>query len=317
MSINVRDLKGKVAVVTGGSRGIGRECCLALAKAGCNVAVAAKTVKPEPNLPGTIYTVAEECTKLGPKAIGVQVDLRDTDNIEAAVQKVVAEFGRVDILINNASALWWQDIADTPMKKYDLINGINARGTFAMTKACLPHMAKNGWGRIINMSPPIRLDLLAGHTAYYMSKFGMTLVALGAAAEYAGKGVTANSLWPATVIESQASINFKLGDRSMWRKASILVDCCMGIISDDDSFTGNQLIDDMYLRKFQGFKDEDFVQYRYDPAVEPPRVLDMEMPSGEERVMFKRGDVKALDKDIQNSTNAVEHAEHAKTRSRL
>jgi len=123
----------------------------------------------------------------------------------------------VDVLINNASALWWQDIKDTPMKKFELITEINSRGTFAITRACLPHMEKNSFGRVINMSPPIRLDLhiMAGHTAYNISKYGMSMVALGVAAEYQGEGITGNTVWPATVIESYASINFQLGERKV------------------------------------------------------------------------------------------------------
>ncbi|KAK3248536.1 hypothetical protein CYMTET_20021 [Cymbomonas tetramitiformis] len=298
-----KNLSGKVAIVTGGSRGIGREVCLSLAKAGCNVVVAAKTIKDTPSLPGTIFTVAEEVKALGVDALPVQVDLRNVKDIEACVEKVVAHFGRIDILINNASALWWQDIADTPMNKYDLITGINSRGTFAMTKMCLPHMAKNGWGRIVNMSPPIRLDpgTLAGHTGYYISKYGMTLVALGAAAEYDGKGITANSLWPATVVESLASKNFKLGDEAMWRKASIIADATMAIISEEDTFTGHMLIDDTFLR-YKGLEDKDFVKYRCDPNVEPPRVLDMEWSPEDSRGLFKRGDVKTLQKDMDSST---------------
>lgn len=219
-------------------------------------------------------------------------------------QETVAAFGRIDILVNNASALWWQDIADTPMSKYDLITAINSRGTFALTKECLPHMARSGFGRVVNMSPPVRLDVLAGHTAYYISKFGMTLVALGAAAEYRGKGITANSLWPATVIESLASINFKLGERSLWRKPSILTDCLLSIVAEPDSFTGNQLIDDTYL-KSKGLTAQDLAKYRCDPDVEPPRLLDMDVDQEVARNMFKRGDVKALDADLQKSSYVV------------
>eukprot|EP00976_Prorocentrum_cordatum_P041941 849751-Prorocentrum_minimum.AAC.4 len=229
------------------------------------------------------------------------VDMRDVEGINKCVEATMEAFGRIDILLNNASALWWQDVADTPVNKYDLITSINSRGTFFLTKACLPHMQKNGFGRIINMSPPIRLDVLAGHTAYYISKFGMTLVALGVAAEYKGTGITANTIWPATVIESLASINFKLGDRSFWRKPSIITDCVLSVVNENDSFTGHQLIDDVYLTQHKGFSLDDLIPYRCDPRVEPPRVLDMEIEPEVGRKMFKRGDVKKLDHDLENS----------------
>ena len=206
-------LQGRVAIVTGASRGIGRECALALARRGCHIVIAAKSTEPQPTLPGSIYTVAAEVEALGVQALPCVVDLRDEASSQACVDATVARFGRVDVLINNASALWWQDIVDTPLKKYDLITSINARGSFAITQACMPHMLASGFGRVITMSPPIVTDMraYAGKTAYYMSKFGMTMVALGAAAEGEGKGVTGNSLWPATVIESLASLNFKMG----------------------------------------------------------------------------------------------------------
>ena len=183
-----------------------RQVILALAGQGCNVVVAAKSAEPQPTLPGSIHTVAQEARALGVEALPYQVDLRDADQVSACVDATVERFGGVDILVNNASALWWQDMVDTPMKKYDLITSINSRGTFAMTQACLPHMIKGGFGRVITMSPPITSDhrKYAGFTAYNISKFGMTMSALGAAAEGEGHGVTGNSLWPATVIESLA-----------------------------------------------------------------------------------------------------------------
>merc|ERR1711879_423949 len=152
------DLTGKVAIVTGGTRGIGRECALALAKQGCRVCIAAKSFVDKPNLPGTIYSVAEEVEALGAEALPFRLDVRDWTSAKACVDECVKKCGRVDILINNASALWWDTIEKTPMKKYDLINQVNARGTFCMTKFCLPVMAKNKFGRVITMSPPIRPD---------------------------------------------------------------------------------------------------------------------------------------------------------------
>mmetsp|Transcript_16833 Transcript_16833/g.39083 ORF Transcript_16833/g.39083 Transcript_16833/m.39083 type:complete len:320 (+) Transcript_16833:40-999(+) len=306
--LKAADLHGKVAIITGATRGIGKACAVALAKQGCNIVVAAKSVDEQPNLPGTIYSVAKELESLGVKALPVQVDMRKLETIQACVQATVEKFGRVDIVINNASALWWHTMEGTPMNKYDLITQINVRGSFALTSLCLPIMAKNKFGRVICMSPPIVTDYQAfkGYTAYNISKYGMTMVAMGAAAEYEGKGITGHSLWPATVIESQASKNFQLGDRSMWRKAAILADCVLGLVSGPDSYTGHQLIDDEYLQQEHGFTAADLAIYRYDPEVEPPRALAMAVhsPNITGSTTFKRGDVRQVQKDAAGSNLA-------------
>eukprot|EP00931_Biecheleriopsis_adriatica_P068833 TRINITY_DN42738_c0_g1_i1.p1 TRINITY_DN42738_c0_g1~~TRINITY_DN42738_c0_g1_i1.p1 ORF type:complete len:410 (-),score=74.03 TRINITY_DN42738_c0_g1_i1:305-1534(-) len=302
--LKVADLTGKVAIITGSTRGIGKACAEALAKQGCNIVVAAKTTKPEPTLPGTIYSVAEELEQLGVQALPVKVDMRNLDDVKECVRLTVEKFGRIDILINNASALWWQRIEDTPMNKYDLITQINARGSFAMTSLCLPVMAKNGFGRVITMSPPIKTHFreFAGFTAYNISKFGMTMCAMGAAAEYEGKGITGHSLWPATVVESQASKNFELGGREMWRKAQILSDCVLGLVSAPDSYTGQQLIDDEYLMDQHGFTGEDLAVYRCVPDVEPPRALASREMGG---TTVRRGDVRKLEDDHQKSSSTL------------
>ena len=269
-------LRGKVAIVTGGSRGIGREVCLALARQGCDVVVAAKSATPQATLPGTIHTVAREVEAVGrstgARALAVACDLRDERACETCVATAMARFGRIDILVNNASALWWQSIEDTPVKKYDLIHGINARGAFIMTKLCVPHMRKRGWGRVICMGPPLPKthEQYANKTAYYMSKCGMSMVALGAAAENDGV-VKANALWPATVVESLASENFQLGSRKHWRKATILADCVVQLCGDERT-NGRTLIDDEYLLE-RGASAADLKKYRCDPSTEPPRLL--------------------------------------------
>jgi len=297
--LGFKDLSGKVALITGSTRGIGRECALALARQGCNIVVAGKSTEETPNLPGSIYSVASELEKLGVTALPYKLDVRKVDQCEACVAKAVEVFGRIDILINNASALWWQDIVGTPMNKYDLITQLNTRGSFALAKACMPHMRKNGFGRVICMSPPIRTEYQAykGFTAYNISKMGMTMVAMGAAAEGQGHNITGFSLWPATVIESQASINFEMGDRQMWRKATILADAVVSLVGEEAGYTGKQLLDDEYLRS-KGLVDEDFVTYRYDPDVEPPRALAVASHSqGISSGGIRRGDVRKLEDD--------------------
>lgn len=297
--LGFKDLTGRVAIITGSTRGIGKECALALARQGCNIVVAAKSTSEQPNLPGTIYTVASELEALGVQALPFKLDVRDAASCEACVAKAVEVFGRVDILVNNASALWWQEIVNTPMAKYDLITTLNTRGSFALTAACMPHFLKAGFGRVVTMSPPIRPEMEAykGFTAYNISKFGMTMVAMGAAAEGQGSNVTGFSLWPATVIESQASINFELGERSSWRKATILADATVALVCEDASFTGKQLIDDEYL-EYKGLTAEDLKVYRYDPNVEPPRLLAVAHASqGISSTTVRRGDVRKLKDD--------------------
>lgn len=294
-TIKTNNLENRVAVVTGGSRGIGRECCLALARHGCNIVIMAKSITDTPELPGTIFSVADECKKLGVQALPLQCDIRDEHAVEKCITKAAETFGRIDILINNASALWWQEIKDTPIKKYDLITSINVRGTFTLTKFCLPHMIKNKFGRVITMSPPITTKGYKARTAYNISKMGMTMVALGVAEEYRGQNITGNSLWPATVVESQAAKNFKLGNTSMWRKATILADAVLGIVCEDGDFSGNMLIDDEYLMNRQGFSETDLNRYRYDPDVKPPRLL----AQVESEFHVRRGDVRKLNSDLQ------------------
>jgi citronellol/citronellal dehydrogenase len=299
------DLTGRVAIITGSSRGIGRECALALAKLGCKIVVAAKTIKADPKLPGTIYSVAQEVEALGVSALPYQLDLRNYEDCEKCVEATLAAFGRVDILINNASALWWKDIDETPMSRYNLITEINSRGSFAMTRACMPHFKKQKWGHVINMSPPISTKGIAGRTAYSISKYGMSLVALGASEEGRGHGIAGNCLWPATVIESLASINFQLGDKGIWRKATILSDVVCSIVShkDPESCSGNMFFDDDYLREWEGFETPDFACYQMVPGTEPPLLLKMaegaghagaSMPTEEEKKAFDRGSVNEL-----------------------
>ncbi|CAD7945244.1 unnamed protein product [Amoebophrya sp. A25] len=306
------NLRGRVAVISGATRGIGRECALALAREGVNIVVAGKSVKSTKELPGDIYSVADEVRKCGADAISLQMDVLDEASINRCIDEAVKKFGRIDICINNASALWWQPIEETPTKKYDLITRLNARGTFLLTRACLPHMVKNDFGRVICMSPPIETDMESykGVTAYNMSKMGMTMVALGVAAEYGAenKNILANSLWPATVIESQASINFDLGERKTWRKATILADATLALCCDTQT-NGEMLIDDEYLIEKKGLTAEELKCYRYDPSFEPPRLLAEKMKG---RKMVRRGDVRKLKDDVKKDEGFIGFEQKAK-----
>jgi citronellol/citronellal dehydrogenase len=262
---------GRVAVITGASRGIGKAIALRLAEEGCHVVVAAKTVEPHPTLPGTIGETAAEIEKLGRRALAVACDVRNDAQVEELARRTLDTFGRVDFVINNAGALWWMDMIQTPMKRFDLVMGVNARGAFAVTHAFLPAMIEARYGHVLMMSPPVVPEAAAHKIAYMISKFGMTLVAHGLAGEVQEHNVACNALWPATMVESLAVINFGLGDSSMWRKPEILSDATVAIFRREPaSFTGHALIDEDFLREHEGV--EDFSRYRCDPQVEPPRL---------------------------------------------
>ena len=263
-------LTGRVAIVTGASRGIGRAIALGLARAGCRVVVAAKSTESTEKLPGSIHTVAAEVEALGGQALAVQVDVRDEAQIEAMAAKTVERFGRIDILVNNAGALFWKPLLETPAKRFDLVMGVNARAAFLCSRAVLPHMIANRWGHIVNMSPPLDLSIVPGRIAYAISKLGMTLLTFGLAEEVKGHNVAVNSLWPVTIIESQASINWGLGDPSMWRKPDILVDCVRRLVGKEPSaITGQALLDEDFLRA-EGVTD--FGGYSCMPGTNPPRL---------------------------------------------
>jgi citronellol/citronellal dehydrogenase len=262
--------ENRVAFVTGASRGVGKALALRLAAEGCDVVVAAKTAAPDPKLPGTIQETAREIEALGRRALAVALDVRDDAAVERAAAQALERFGQVDFLVNNAGALYWRSVVETEMKRFDLVMGVNARGAFACTRHLLPSMLARGFGHILMLSPPVDPRAGAGKVAYALSKFGMTLVAQGVAEEVRGKGVAANALWPATLIESQATIRWGLGDRGLWRTPEIVADAMVAIFSKPpDDFTGQAVIDEDLLRA-EGVTD--FSRYRCDPAREPPRV---------------------------------------------
>lgn len=262
-------LKDRVVFITGASRGIGRAIALACAREGADIVIAAKTdVETNPRLPGTIHSVAAEVEALGRKALPIKLDVRDGEACEAAVNKAIAHFGRLDVLVNNAGALWWADVTATPLKKFDLVMGINARATFALSQAALPKMIEQKWGHIVTMSPPVDAQACAHHGAYAVSKFGMTMIALAIAEEAREHNVTANALWPATGVESYATINFGMGSPELWRKADILADATLAIITKEPSARPGQAWIDEDVLRADGVTD--FSKYQCVPGCEPP-----------------------------------------------
>jgi citronellol/citronellal dehydrogenase len=261
-------LEGQVAIVTGSSRGIGRAMALGLAREGCHIVIAAKSTAPSERLPGSIYTVAAEVEGLGGQALPLQVDVRDETQIEAMAARTLERFGRVDILVNNAGALHWKGILETPARRFDLVMAVNARAAFLCCRAVLPAMIRQGRGHIVNLSPPFDVKMAPGRIAYAISKLGMTLLTHGLADEVRPHNITVNSLWPRTVVESQASINWGLGTPSQWRKPEILVDCLLRLAQKEPAeLTGQALIDEDFLRS-EGVTD--FGGYACLPGADPP-----------------------------------------------
>jgi len=259
-------LKGKTLFITGGSRGIGLAIALKAAAEGANIAVAAKTVEPHPKLEGTIHTAAEAIAKAGGRALPLAVDVRDEVAVQAALDEAAMKFGGIDIVVNNASAILLTPVTATEMRRYDLMQQINARGTFMVSKFAIPYLARSANPHILMMSPPLDMSekWFAPHTAYSMAKFGMSLVVLGLAGELRGK-VGVNALWPRTTIATAAIKNLLGGDAimRMSRKPEILAEAACRIFQKPKTFTGNFLIDDTFLAS-EGVSD--FDQYRVDPS---------------------------------------------------
>jgi len=246
-------LKNKTLFISGGSRGIGLAIALKAARDGANVTIAAKTAEPHPKLPGTIYSAVEEIEAAGGRGLPVLCDIRDEAQVEDAVQKTVEAFGGIDICVNNASAISLTGTLQTDMKRYDLMNQINARGTFLVSKTCIPHLKSAQNPHILNLAPP--LDMKAkwfkGHVAYTMAKFGMSMCTLGMSAEFEKDGIAVNSLWPLTAIDTAAVRNLLGGDAvaSISRSPEILADAAYAVFNRPSrETTGNFFIDEEVLR---------------------------------------------------------------------
>ena len=244
--------KNKTAFITGASRGIGKAIALKLAAEAANIVVAAKSTEENPKLGGTIYTAAEEIEAAGGKALAIPCDIRDETQIQNAVEKAVETFGGIDILINNASAISLTPTEQTDAKRFDLMHDINVRGTFLVSKTCIEHLKKGTNAHILNLSPPINLDpkWFEGYVAYTMSKYNMTMIALGLAAELKKYNIAANALWPKTTIATAAVKNLLGGEAliKMSRKPEIIADAAYYILSKpSETCTGNTFIDEEVL----------------------------------------------------------------------
>ncbi|MCA1798946.1 MAG: NAD(P)-dependent oxidoreductase [Xanthomonadaceae bacterium] len=246
-------LRGKTIFISGGSRGIGRSIALRAAADGANVVIAAKTTEPHPKLPGTIFSVADEIKAAGGTPLPLEVDIRDEAAVRDAAERTAATFGGIDIVVNNASAINLTPVADTPMRRYDLMMGVNARGTFAVTQACLPWLKKSDNPHVLVLSPPINLDpkWFARHTAYTMSKYGMSMCVIGMAAEFAADGIAVNALWPRTVIATAAlAMLGGLVNPDNCRKPEIMADAAHAVLTRvSRDHTGKFYIDDEVLKE--------------------------------------------------------------------
>jgi len=254
----VMSLKNKTVFITGASRGVGKAIALRLAREGANIVIAAKSTEENPKLGGTIFSAAEEVENAGGKALAIQCDIRFEDQIQQAVDKAVEKFGGIDIVVNNASAISLTPTEQTEPKRFDLMHDINVRGTFFVTKACIPHLKKSSNAHILTLSPPINLNpkWLAGHVAYTMAKYNMSMMALGWAAEVKRK-IAANALWPKTTIDTAAVRNLLGGEvlANMSRTTEILADAAYYIFSKlSAECTGNCFIDEEVLAK-EGITD--------------------------------------------------------------
>ncbi len=264
-------LKGKTVFITGASRGIGKAIGVAASREGANVVVAAKTVVPNPKLPGTIYSAAKEIEAAGGQALPVDCDVREEEQVHAAVRAAVERFGGIDVLVNNASAIWLAGTLETPMKRWDLMHQVNARGTFLCTQACLPHLEKAANPHVLMLSPPLSMSprWFTPHCAYTMAKYGMSMCVLGMSGELEDDGIAVNALWPRTVIAT-AALNLLGGDETAkrGRRPEIVADAAVAILKRDaraKGNTGNFYIDDEVLRA-EGVTD--LGRYAVDPSQE-------------------------------------------------
>ncbi|MBJ94617.1 MAG: SDR family oxidoreductase [Rickettsiales bacterium] len=271
-------MKDRVAIITGASRGVGAACALALAREGCNIVAAAKTIEPHPKLPGTLHDTVASVEAAGARAIPVQMDVRFPEQVDAMVDQAMEVFGRVDYLINNAGAIFWSPVEHWTAKKFDLVMDVNVRGAFLCSRAVLPIMKKQGFGHILMMSPPEHPETVMGKAPYMVSKLGMTMLARAIAEENADDGIASYALWPITGIRTADTENLSMGKLGEWRTPEILADATRELLLRDPSD-----------HSFKAWLDEDILAeagitdlrpYRCDPDVEPtPMSIQLVDPS--------------------------------------
>lgn len=253
MNKHNRSLRDRTLLITGGTRGIGKAIGLRAARDGANVVILGKTTEPHPKLPGTIYSAADEIEAAGGQALAVPCDLRFEDQVATAVEQAVERFGRIDILVNNASAIFLAGTLDTPIKRFDLMHQVNTRATFLSSQLCLPHLLKSSNPHILSLAPPVDIDRgwFAGTLPYTLAKYGMSLCVLGLSQEFAAQGVAVNALWPKTGIATAAVENLLGGPEaaSMCRKPEIVADAAWEMLTQNSrAFSGQFLIDEDVLR---------------------------------------------------------------------
>ncbi|XP_016910968.1 hydroxysteroid dehydrogenase-like protein 2 isoform X2 [Apis cerana] len=298
--INTGKLAGRTIFITGASRGIGKSIALKAAKDGANIVIAAKTTESHPKLPGTIYTAAKEIEEMGGKALPCVVDIRIETNIISAVENAVNKFGGIDILINNASAIHLIDTSSIEMKKYDLMNNINTRGTFLVSKACLPYLKKSSNPHIVNISPPLNIKPIwfKNHIAYTISKYGMSMCAFGMAEEFKDDGIAVNTVWPKTAIATSALKMLANEANDYARKPEIMADAVYALIcKDSKSITGKFLIDEEILRN-EGITD--FTDYAYNPENKDNLMTDLFIDESSDKINILN---KLFQKDIYDVNN--------------
>ncbi|HRP78837.1 MAG TPA: NAD(P)-dependent oxidoreductase [Aquamicrobium sp.] len=283
-------LQGKTLFISGGSRGIGLAIALRAARDGANVAIAAKTATPHPKLPGTIHTAAAEIEAAGGRALPVLCDIREEGQVADAVARTAETFGGIDICVNNASAISLTDTLSTDMKRFDLMQQINTRGTFLVSKTCIPHLRQAANPHILNLAPPLDMEAkwFKGHVAYTMAKFGMSMCTLGMSAEFAKDGIAVNSLWPLTAIDTAAVRNLLGGETvaAMSRSPAIMADAAHAILTKPSrEVTGNFFIDEEVLRA-EGVSDFSV----YAPGATGPLAADFFVPDA----VFERSDTEVM-----------------------
>lgn len=319
--INTGKLAGRTVFITGASRGIGKAIALKVAKDGANVVIAAKTAEPHPKLPGTIYTAAQEVEAAGGKCLPCVVDVRDENQVKSAVEQAVKKFGGIDIVVNNASAISLTGTLNTEMKRYDLMHHINTRGTFLVSKICLPYLQKGNNPHILNLSPPLNMNpqWFGNHVAYTMAKYGMSMCVLGMSEEFKDNGIAVNALWPRTAIHT-AAIEMLSGKEAarVSRKPEIMADAAYAILCRDSrTFTGKFIVDDEILKE-EGITDMD--QYAVDPSNKENLMLDFFLDVPEDKSIPQlssapKSKIEGLFKTIEanlnpelvSKTNAVYH----------